>query len=287
MKTFAAAEFDAASLARRKEGQRVSVCIPARDEEQTVGAVVETVVRALVERHALVDEVLVVDDGSTDGTAAVAAPAGARVVAATDVLPDLGPRHGKGEALWKSLAASSGDLVCWIDADIRGLDPAFVVGLLGPLLVDDSIDFVKGRYERDGGRVTELLARPVIAALVPHLAGFDQPLAGEYAGRRSLLERLPFASGYGVDLALLVDVAGEVGVERMAEVDLGVRVHRNRPLDELSPAALSVLKAALRRADVAVADRTVLRRPGAEPVLVDASERPPLREVPGYPRVAG
>lgn len=252
-----------------------------------MGAVVEAVVRGLVDRHGLVDEVLVVDDGSSDGTAAVAAAAGARVVSTSEVLVGDGLRHGKGEALWKSLAASTGDVVCWVDADIRGFDPAFVTGLVGPVLVDPQVDFVKGRYERDGGRVTELLARPLIATLFPHLAGFDQPLAGEYAGQRSLLERLPFASGYGVDLALLVDVAAEVGVARMAEVDLGVRVHRNRPLDELSPAAVSVLTAALRRAEVEVSTQTLLRRPGSEPVLVDSTERPPLVEVPGYGRLAG
>ena len=269
MRSFVAAELSPARLAGRKDGQRISVCIPARDEEATVGAVVEAIVKGLVERHGLVDEVLVVDDGSTDGTAAVASAAGARVVATEE-------RSGKGEALWTSLAASDGDVVCWVDADIRGFDPVFVTGLVGPLLLDPESDFVKGRYERDGGRVTELLARPVIASLFPHLAAFDQPLAGEYAGRRSLLERLPFAAGYGVDLALLIDVAAEVGVERMAEVDLGVRVHRNRPLDELSPMALSVLQVALRRAGVDVPGRTVLRRPGAEPVAVDLSERPPL-----------
>ena len=280
MKAFDAADLDPGFLAERKGEHRVSVCIPAHDEEPTVGAVVEAIVRGLVDRHGLVDEVLVVDDGSTDGTAAVAAAAGARVVPTEE-------RRGKGEALWTSLRASSGDVVCWVDADIRGFDAHFVSGLVGPLLVDPDVDFVKGRYERDGGRVTELLARPVIATLFPHLACFDQPLAGEYAGRRRLLERLPFAAGYGVDLALLVDVAAEVGVDRMAEVDLGVRVHRNRPLEELTPAAVSVLQAALRRADVEVPERTVLRRPGAEPTVIDAAERPPLVEVPGYPRAGG
>jgi glucosyl-3-phosphoglycerate synthase len=279
MRSFVAAQLDPARLAAGKDGQRVSVCIPARDEQATVGAIVETIVRDLVERHGLVDEVLVIDDGSTDGTATVAAAAGAKVLATTEILPALGVRHGKGEALWKSLAAAEGDVVCWVDADIRGFDPLFVTGLAGPLLLDAGIDFVKGRYERDAGRVTELVARPVIASLFPHLAVFDQPLAGEYAGRRSLLERLPFAGGYAVDLALLIDVAAEVGVERMAEVDLGVRVHRNRPLDELSPAALAVLQVALRRAGVEVAERTVLRRPGRDPVAVELLERPPLATV--------
>ena len=241
-RSFVAADFDVDQLCRLKAsaGITISVCIPARNEELTVGAVVSTVRRELVERHALVDEVVVVDDGSRDQTAALATAAGARVIS--------GPAAGKGDALWTSLASSIGDLVVWCDADVRGFDPRFVIGLAAPMLLDDHLDFVKGWYERNSGRVTELTARPVISLLYPHLAGFAQPLSGEYAGRRSLLESLPFTTDYGVDIGLLIDVAERIGLSRIAQVDLGVRVHRNRPLEELTPQAEQVLRAALERA---------------------------------------
>jgi glucosyl-3-phosphoglycerate synthase len=287
LRSFVAADLDVDALCKAKAdaGVSISVCIPARDEEATVGGVVSTIVRELVERHALVDEVLVVDDRSSDRTAAVATAAGARVVEADEVLPHLPRATGKGEALWKSLAASNGDLVVWCDADVRGFDARFVIGLVGPMLLDDDIDFVKGWYERNSGRVTELTARPVIALLHPHLAAFHQPLSGEYAGRRELLERLPFVTGYGVDLALLVDVAKEVGLDRMAQVDLGVRVHRNRPLEELSPQAVAVLRAGLERAGVDLsAFPTLLHRPGVDDVAIEHHERPPLVDVADYAR---
>jgi glucosyl-3-phosphoglycerate synthase len=285
--SFVAADLDLDALCKAKAdaGVTLSVCIPARDEEATVGGVVGTIVRELVDRHAFVDEVLVVDDRSSDRTAAVARDAGARVVEADEVLPSLPRATGKGEALWKSLAATTGDLVVWCDADVRGFDARFVIGLAGPMLLDDRIDFVKGWYERNSGRVTELAARPVIALLLPHLAAFAQPLSGEYGGRRSLLERLPFVTGYGVDLALLADVAAEIGLARMAEVDLGVRVHRNRPLEELSPQAVAVLRSALDRAGVELsAFPTMLHRPGLDDVVVDHTERPPLVDVSAYAR---
>ncbi|MGH9183479.1 MAG: glucosyl-3-phosphoglycerate synthase, partial [Acidimicrobiales bacterium] len=297
---FSVGDFDADHLLGVKGRTRISVCVPARDEEGTVGAVVRAVVEELVGPPCpLVDEVLVVDDASTDGTAEVARAAGARVVRAADVLPRCGPGAGKGEALWKSLAACGGDLVAWCDADVVGFDPSFVVGLLGPLLTDRRIGFVKARYGRPlaggvdgGGRVTELVARPLIALLFPHLAPFAQPLAGECAGRRSVLERVPFAQGYGVDLGLLVDLAATIGVGAMAEVDLGVRVHRNRPLPELSPEALAVLGTALGRAGLEPAPgrggpSTVLAAPGRAPVWVGGAERPPLVDVPGYRARAG
>ncbi|HUF34110.1 MAG TPA: glucosyl-3-phosphoglycerate synthase, partial [Acidimicrobiales bacterium] len=271
----------------------VSVCLPARDEEATVGDIVAAVVADLVERHPLVDEVLVVDDGSTDATAEVARRAGATVVAADQVLPEVGPGTGKGEALWKSLAASSGELVVWCDADLTDFDTGFVTGLLGPLLTDPTVAFTKATYERaevdgvGGGRVTELAARPLIALVAPELSAFDQPLAGEYAGRRSVLERLPFEQGYGVELGLLLDLLATVGLEGMAQVDLGVRRHRNRPLHELSPQALAVMRAVLRRVGATgTVDDPVLRVPGHDHVVVDDRTRPPLVDVAGYRRRA-
>jgi len=283
---YAAWDFDAASVAARKDGQRISLCIPAKDEEPTVGLLVRAVVRDLIERVPLLDEVVVLDDRSVDGTAEVAEAAGARVVCVDEVLPDLDRRTGKGEALWKSVAGSVGDIVVWVDADIRRFDTNFVLGLVAPLVTDANVDFVKGWYAREGGRVTELVARPVLAMLFPHLSVFHQPLAGEYGGRRALLESVPFVGGYGVDIGLLIDVADRIGVGRMAQVDLGVRVHRNRPLDALAPQATTVLRTALSRAGVSLSQfPTQLVRPGEDPVTVDFSERPPLADIPNYRRL--
>jgi glucosyl-3-phosphoglycerate synthase len=294
IRTFHHEAFAAEPLLERKErgGHRISVCLPARDEEATVGAIVDVLRARLVDRVGLVDEVLVVDDHSSDATAKVAAEAGARVVAVDEVLPELGPGEGKGEALWKSVAACRGDLIVWCDADITDFGPRFVTGLVGPLLTHPEIEFVKGFYDRPvgtsahgGGRVTELVARPAISLLFPHLASIVQPLAGEYAGRRSLLERLPFVQGYGVDLGLLVDITDLEGTGVVGQVDLGTRRHRNRPLDELGPQALAVLQTALARAgqldEGAVA---TLVRPDLEPVEVRVGERPPLVDVPAYRR---
>ncbi len=289
---FDAAALDTNALVADKGSSTISVCIPARDEAATIGPLIESIILELVERHALVDEVIVVDDGSTDSTAVVARQAGATVYASGDILPSSGPGRGKGDALWKSLAVSKGDIVAWCDADVRQFDPRFITGLVGPLLLHPELQFVKGFYERpldgrpgEGGRVTELVARPVLSLLFPALATFIQPLAGEFAGRRPLLERMPFASGYGVDLALLVDIATDVGLGAIAQVDLGTRVHRNRPLAELSIQALEVLGIALQRAGVDTTDQPVLQRPGHPPVVVaPADARPPLVEVPAYRR---
>jgi len=292
LRTFRAGEFDLARLVDAKAGQQISVCLPARDEADTVGPIVATIRAELVDRVGLVDEILVVDDHSADRTAEVAADAGATVLRAEEILPQYGEGHGKGEALWKSLYASKGDIIAWCDADVRDFDAAFVVGLVGPLLTRPDLVFVKGFYERPaptaagrGGRVTELVARPIVSLLFPHLSAIVQPLAGEYAGRREALEQLPFVEGYGVDLGLLIDVAARFGLDAMAQVDLGTRIHRNRPLDELSPQATSVLQTALRRADPGlIGASTMLVRPGLDPLAVDATERPPLIDVPDYRR---
>jgi glucosyl-3-phosphoglycerate synthase len=292
-RTYRHGDFDADALAEAKarHGTVVSVCLPARDEAATVGTIVEQLRGSLVDGCGLVDEVLVMDDHSTDATAEVAAEAGARVVAVDDVLPELGPGEGKGEALYKSVAAARGDLIAWCDADIREFAPHFVVGLVGPLLTRPDISFVKGFYDRPvdgsphgGGRVTELMARPAISMLFPHLSSIVQPLSGEYAGRRSLLERLRFVQGYGVDLGLLVDIADLEGTESVAQVDLGLRKHRNRSLEELGPQALAVLQTALGRAGGGRGRDATLVRPDLEPVEVRAAERPALVEVSGYRR---
>ncbi len=290
-----APDFDPEALLGHKQdaGLTVSVCLPARDEEATVGHIVATVRRTLMEAVPLVDEVVVVDDGSLDATAEVAAWEGARVLAVDEILPETGAGQGKGNAMWKSLYAATGDVVCWVDADIRNFAAHFVTGLVGPLLTDPAIAFVKGYYRRPlhgeptgGGRVTELVARPLLSVLFPELSGFVQPLGGEYAARRTVLESVPFVEGWGVEIGLLVDVIGRVGLGATAQVDLGVREHRNRPLDELGPQATAILLTALRRAGLTDLDHATLTRftDAFDPqtVPVDASERPPMASIPAY-----
>jgi glucosyl-3-phosphoglycerate synthase len=283
--------FRAEDLVAAKRGCTVSVCLPARDEAPTIATIVGTIRRQLMERVALVDEVLVVDDHSTDDTAALARQAGATVVPAAEVLADHAPHPGKGDALWASLFASRGDLVVWCDADIRNFDERFVVGVLGPLLTSPRVGFVKGFYRRPlrddgegGGRVTELVARPLISALFPHLGGLVQPLSGEYGGRRELLERVPFRHGYAVDLGLVVDLTARYGTGILAQVDLGTRIHRNRPLRELGPQAAAIWAMALERGERGhrLGDELVLLRPHLGDVAVRVGQRPPLVEVEAY-----
>jgi glucosyl-3-phosphoglycerate synthase len=275
-------DFTVEGLAAAKGDRTVSVCIPARDEDATIGAIV-----GRLHGHPLVDEVLVVDDHSSDRTAEVAVDAGARVVRAADVLTGHGVGPGKGQALWKATAVARGDTLVFCDADLEAFSPHYVVGLLGPLLSDPAVAFVKAFYERPGdghprggGRVTELVARPLLHVLFPHLADTVQPLAGEFSARRDLLERLPFVEGYGVDIGLLIDAAARCGVDALAQVDLGVRVHRNRPLPELGPMATIVLVTALRRAGIdAVPDVVLLNQPDLDVTAVTYRERPPLVDV--------
>ena len=280
--------------AKARQDVRVSVCLPARNEEATVGHIVATIRRKLVERVPLVDEVVVIDDSSVDATAEVARWEGARVLTPVEALPDVSPGSGKGNALWASLYACDGDILVWIDADIRNFRASFVSNLLAPLLTDPQISFVKGYYRRPlfdqptgGGRVTELMARPVLSLLFPYLTHFVQPLSGEYAGRRTVLETVPFIEGWGVEIGLLIDLVEKYGVRAMAQVDLGVREHRNRPLHELGPQAMAILVTALRRAGIPEIDgnahlarfdeqRTLERIP------VEVRERPPIIELPVY-----
>jgi glucosyl-3-phosphoglycerate synthase len=289
VRTFHRREFPAADVAALRGTTTVSVCLPARDEADTVGSIVATIDQHLRQDAAVVDEIIVVDDHSSDRTAEVAAAAGATVVDARSLLPEYGDGHGKGGALWKSLFASTGDLVIWCDADVERFDPTFVTGLVGVLLAEPEVQFVKGFYDRPlrdgagGGRVTELVARPLLALLFPELNAIRQPLSGEYGGRRRALEQLCFVDGYGVDLALMIDVARAHGLGALAQVDLGERVHRNRSLAELGPQALAVLHTALHRADPdLVADKADLVRPDLPPLTDVFAERPPLVSVPGY-----
>jgi glucosyl-3-phosphoglycerate synthase len=249
-----------------------------------------------------VDEVIVVDSGSEDATAAIAAESGARVVSLGDVLADFEPRLGKGEAMWRGVAATDADVVVFVDADLESFDPGFVVALLGPLLADPDVAFVKAAYDRPpldpsvpsngGGRVTELMARPWLSAFWPELAGVLQPLAGEYAARTSLLRRLPFRCGYGVDLGLLLDTYRLAGLDAIAQVDLRRRWHRHSDLPSLGRMASEVMHTALDRlvaegrlpADLPVA--TELWQPerleGSVALRshdVDVAERPPLNSI--------
>ncbi|MEM7140555.1 MAG: glucosyl-3-phosphoglycerate synthase [Actinomycetota bacterium] len=291
VRSHSAGDFPLPLLREAKGDHTISVCIPARNEEATVGTIVGAIHEHLASNgHSLVDEILVIDDRSEDATAAVARAAGATVVQVADVLPGAGPGRGKGNVLWKSVAASSGDLIVWIDADLTSFTPACVTGLVGPMLTDPEIAMVKGYYERPeiggtgGGRTTELMARPLLATLFPHLTSVRQPLGGEYGARRDILEQVPFSTGYGVETGLLIDIAALVGLDRLAQVDLGVRVHRNRPLDELSVQAMEILHVALRRAEVEWRDEWshVLRRPDLAPVAALVDDPPPLRTVAEY-----
>jgi glucosyl-3-phosphoglycerate synthase len=281
--------------AKQRRGLTVSVCVPARDEEATVGSIVATVRRELCERVPLVDEVVVMDDGSTDATADAARWEGARVVAVDGVLPEVPAGSGKGNALWTSLYACDGDVLCWVDADIRNFGPHFVTELVAPLLTTEAVGMTKAYYRRPlhgapsgGGRVTELVARPALSYLFPQLTAFVQPLAGEYAGRRDVFEAVPFFEGWGVEIGLLIDVVARFGPGSIAQVDLGVREHRNRALADLGPQALAVLATVLRRAGVERADalRTELVRYDddlqPERVPVEVRERPPMLTVPAY-----
>ncbi|MBI5738797.1 glucosyl-3-phosphoglycerate synthase [Mycobacterium adipatum] len=245
-------------LIAAKAGRTISVVLPALNEEETVASVVETITPLL---GGLVDELIVLDSGSTDDTEIRAVAAGARVVTREQALPELPPNPGKGEVLWRSLAATTGDLVVFVDSDLIDPDPMFVPKLLGPLLTTDGVHLVKGFYRRPlkvsgsedkngGGRVTELVARPLLAALRPELTCLLQPLGGEYAGTRELLTSIPFAPAYGVEIGLLIDTYDRLGLDGIAQVNLGVREHRNRPLTELAAMSRQVIATLLSRCGI-------------------------------------
>jgi glucosyl-3-phosphoglycerate synthase len=238
---------------KQAQGVRISLALPALNEQETVGKVIRTVRRSLMDEVPLLDEIVLVDSDSQDRTRDIAAQEGARVVVHQDLLAVYGPRPGKGEALWKSLLVTCGDLIAWIDTDIVNIHPRFVYGILGPLLSDPRVQLVKGFYRRPlrvgdrmqgggGGRVTELAARPLLNLFYPELSGLVQPLSGEYAGRRASLEQLPFFSGYGVETGLLIDVLESFGLSAIAQVDLMERVHHNQPLEALGKMSFSIIQ---------------------------------------------
>ena len=293
-RTWQSPEWTVRELLAAKGDRTVSVVLPALNEQDTVAGVIASVLPLV---GSVVDECVVVDSGSTDRTAAVATRAGARVVARDAVLADLPPLPGKGEVLWRSLAATESDVLVFLDSDLIDPDPGFVTALLGPLLCACGVHLVKGFYRRPlrlesaevgtgGGRVTELLARPVLAALRPQLAGIIQPLGGEYAVTREFAESVPFAAGYGVEIGLLLDAHSRYGLDGLAQVNLGVRKHRNRSLLQLGVMSRQILGTALARCGVDADDAAAFTQfvqvdgewlPDATDVLI--ADRPPMREV--------
>jgi len=304
-RTSHAADWQASKLVDVKGDTKVSVVLPALNEQETVGAIVRKIRTRLVERHGLVDELIVMDSGSTDGTYDAAVEAGAKVVRREEVLSDFEPLPGKGEVLWRSLAATTGDILVFVDSDLHDFTPTFVTGLLGPLLTMPEVQLVKATYDRHlhhgdtvvpagGGRVTELVARPVLNMHWPQLAGFVQPLSGEYAARRTLLEQLPFPTGYGVEIGLLVDALRVVGLDGLAQVDLSHRKHRNQEIGKLGRMSSEILQVAMERLrregrltmDSPATELTQFERDAQEYVLLTLdmvpSERPPMNTVTEY-----
>ena len=259
--TFDADEFaDLSQLVaiKKERGLTISLGLPALNEETTVGKVIRTVQRALMDKVPLLDEMVLIDSSSTDRTRDIARKLGVPVHIHPEILPQYGAQRGKGEALWKSLWVLKGDLIVWIDTDILNIHPRFVYGVLGPLLYHDTIQYVKGFYRRPirvgdklqaggGGRVTELVTRPLFNLFFPELSGLIQPLSGEYAGRRSALERVPFFTGYGVETGLLIDLLNEFGLRAIAQVDLQERIHRNQSLAALSKMSFAILQVIMQR----------------------------------------
>jgi len=302
---YTAADFDLDQLAARAGGATVTVLVPTRECAHTVGSILETTVEP-VRKAGLLDDVVVVDAGSADGTAAVALDAGARVLQQDDLLRDFGPALGKGDAMWRALEATGGEIVCFLDGDTEDPDPRHLLGLIAPLLGDPSLQLVKGAFARpfntgggqiladEGGRVTELMARPLLNLHFPLLAGFAQPLAGEFAARRELLERLRVPVGYGVEIAILIDAVAECGLDALGESQLGTRQNRHQPLRALSEMAFAVLAAAERRIDgprSATAGEYLLPWQDGAVARIPVLERPPVnslrtRTAAGAPPVA-
>lgn len=291
---------------KREQGLTISLALPALNEEKTVGKVLSTVKKTLMEDFSLLDEIVLMDSNSTDKTREIATDLGIPVYIHQELLPDYGAREGKGEALWKSLFVTSGDILAWIDTDIKNIHPRFVYGVIGPLLVNPSLKFVKGFYRRPlkvgkkrqaggGGRVTELTARPMINLFYPELSGVIQPLSGEYGGRREALEKTPFYSGYGVEVGLLIEILEKYGLSAIAQVDLVERIHHNQTLEALSKMSFVILQAFFHK----------LEKHYKTPILEEVNktmklvhykrgnyfldieevverERPPMEEIPEY-----
>jgi glucosyl-3-phosphoglycerate synthase len=307
--TFHHGEFkDTAELVRAKErrGVKISLAFPTLNEESTIGKEILVIKTELMDRFRLLDEIAVIDSGSTDNTRAVAEGLGVRFFPSRDILKKYGFHRGKGENLWKSLYVLSGDIIVWIDADIHNIGPKFVAGLVGPLLMDERISYVKAFYDRPfkapegiqstgGGRVTEILVRPLFSLFYPELARLVQPLSGEYAGTRKLLQQLPFSVGYGVEVGHLIDIYHRFGCGAIAQVNMDSRVHRNQSVQSLGKMSFGILNTFLGRL-AAYEDARILKATGREhiavscaesrpeviPTEIPAIERPPMIEIEEY-----
>ncbi len=296
---------------KEARGRTVSVCLPTLNVAPTLGRILRTFREELVDKYRLIDQLCVIDSRSTDGTVEIARQEGAGVFFDDEILAGLPGASGKGEALWKSIFALEGDIIVWVDSDIENIHPRFVYGLVGPLLEDPAIGYVKAFYERPikregvlqpsgGGRVTELTVRPLFNLFYPELSGLVQPLSGEYAGRRDVLESVPFFTGYGVESGLLLDISRKYGMDAIAQVDLDVRVHDNQSIDSLSKMSFGIMQAVFRRleddgklsltCEPGTVYNTVRRSGGVysiEPVEVPIVERPSMADVEEYRRARG
>ncbi|MEP0807040.1 MAG: glucosyl-3-phosphoglycerate synthase [Chloroflexota bacterium] len=307
--TFHAEEFsnlkDLLAL-KEKQGSTISLALPALNEEGTVGKVIRTIKKELMEKYPLLDEIVLIDSNSKDRTRQIAKGLGVPVYIHQHLLPELGARSGKGEALWKSLLVTKGDILAWIDTDIINIHPRFVYGIIGPLLLNRRIQFVKGFYRRPlkvgdkvqaggGGRVTELTARPLLNLFYPELSGVVQPLSGEYAGRREALEKVPFASGYGVETGLLIDLFERYGLRAIAQVDLLERIHHNQELEALGKMSFAIIQTVLRKLEPRF-ERSIIEEVNKTMKLIKYAkggyfleveevaerERPPMITIPAY-----
>lgn len=312
--TFHHGEFwDLLKLVRLKEkkGLRISLCIPTLNEEKTIGKEIIIFKSELVDRYPLIDEIAVIDSGSSDKTCEVAASFGADVYLSEEILPEEGFKRGKGENLWKAIHQLEGDIICYVDADIKNIHPRFATGLVAPLIHDDAIQYVKAFYDRPlafsqgvrpsgGGRVTEILVRPLFSLFFPELTSLIQPLSGEYAVRRKVLESIPFPIGYGVETSHIIDVYMKYGIEAFGQTDLDQRVHRNQSTLDLGRMSFGILQSFLNRMEAyGLVDKlpemsNIFRQFQAEgnryeQVLKEIieEERPPMITVPAYRRKFG
>ena len=291
---------------KQKQGLKISLCLPTLNEEKTIGKEIVMFKSELMDRYPLLDEIAVIDSGSSDNTREIAATFGADVYLSSEILPQYGEKKGKGENLWKAVYELTGDIIVYVDADIKNIHPRFAYGLVAPLIYRPEVHYVKAFYDRPlafsqgvrpsgGGRVTEILTRPLFSLFFPELTGLVQPLSGEYAVRREVLEAIPFPIGYGVETSHLIDVYQKWGMEAIAQVDLDQRVHRNQETRDLGKMAFGILRAFLFRAEeLGVIGTlpelsTVLKQFQAHDEefeqishTIVEEERPPMIELPEY-----